>query len=153
MKSSHRSLSLHAIIKSAHRVWHTLNTAYIEYCFIPRSTVSDSQPVSHLLADHVVLNSLHGHNCKLTNKYTLSSCRTSLPNCHLKILLHFPSIPVSSCLWKHSWSQSPSVSLNSHDCSNPVLTILAYKCISKLARSQPPSVSPNSLDPNLRVNI
>jgi len=83
-KSSHRSLSLHAMIKSSHRVQHTrsqaytdysihrlqysLSTAYTVYCIIPRSTVSCSQPVSHLSADHVVLNSLHSHNYLLTNE-------------------------------------------------------------------------------------
>jgi len=39
------------------------NTAYTNYSIIPRSTVSRSEPVSHLLAD-VVLNSLHSHNYK-----------------------------------------------------------------------------------------
>ena len=57
---------------SIHRVQHTPCTAYTEYCIHhvinPRSTVSRSLPVSHLSADHVVLNSLHSHNYKLTNE-------------------------------------------------------------------------------------
>jgi len=53
---------------SLHRVQHTLSTAYAAYCIIPRSTVSRSQPVSHLSADHVVFNSLHWHNYELTNE-------------------------------------------------------------------------------------
>jgi hypothetical protein len=32
------------------------------YCIIRRWTVSRSQPVFHLVADHVILNSLHSHN-------------------------------------------------------------------------------------------
>jgi len=63
-KLSHPSLSLHAMIKSSHRVQHspstayteyiihrvqhTLSTAYTAYCIIPRSTVSHSQPFSSL---------------------------------------------------------------------------------------------------------
>jgi len=67
-KFSHRCRSLYATIMSLQRVEYTLSTAYTEYCIIPRSTVSRSQPVSHLPADHVVLNSLHSHNDKSTNE-------------------------------------------------------------------------------------
>ena len=38
---------------SIQHVQHILSTAYTTYCIIPRSTVSHSQPVSHLWADHV----------------------------------------------------------------------------------------------------
>jgi len=60
-KLSHPSLSLHAMIMSLHRVLRT------EFCIhrvliISRSNVSRSQPVSHLLADLTVLNSLHSHH-------------------------------------------------------------------------------------------
>ena len=53
---------------SIHRVQHTLSTAFTAYYIIPRPSVSRSQPVSHLSADHVVLNSLHSHNYELTNE-------------------------------------------------------------------------------------
>jgi len=81
---SHPSLSLHAMIKSWHRVQHTPSTAYTkysihrvqqtpstaytEYCIILRSHVSRSQPVSQLSADLVLLNSLHSNNYELTNE-------------------------------------------------------------------------------------
>jgi len=45
--------------------WSLVNT---EYSIIPRSTISSSQPVSHLSADVVVVNSVHSHNYKLTNE-------------------------------------------------------------------------------------
>jgi len=53
-------------ISPSHNDELTPSTAYTEYSIIPRSTVSSSQPVSHLLAD-VILNSLHSHNYKSTN--------------------------------------------------------------------------------------
>jgi len=111
---------------SIHRVQHTPSTAYTEYCINPRSTVSCCQPVSHLWADVVVLNSLHSHDYKVTNKSCLSCRHRSLPIYrlqidHLQVLLQ---------------SQS----------------IMAFKCISKLTRSRPPSVSPDSLYNGLQVH-
>jgi hypothetical protein len=54
---------------SIHRVQHTLSPAYTAYCcIIPRLTVSRSQPVSQLSEDHVVLNSPHAHDYKVTNQ-------------------------------------------------------------------------------------
>ena len=67
-KSSHPYQSFHAMIMIQHRVQHTPSTVSSEYCIIPRFTVSCSQPVSHLLADHSVLNSLHSHHYVLTNE-------------------------------------------------------------------------------------
>jgi len=55
-------------ISSCHNHELTLSTAYTKYSIIPSSTVSCSQPVFHLSADVVVLNSLHSHNYKLTNE-------------------------------------------------------------------------------------
>jgi len=49
-----------------HCVLHTPRTAYTGYCIISKSTVSRSQPLSHLSADHGVLNSLHSHNHEVT---------------------------------------------------------------------------------------
>jgi len=44
---------------SIHRVLHTQSTAYTEYCIIPRSTVSHSQPVSHLLGRPLLYSILY----------------------------------------------------------------------------------------------
>jgi len=65
---------------SIHPLRYTLCTVCDTNCIIPTSTVSRSQTVSHLLADHVVVNSPHSPNYKLTNESSLSSCRASLPN-------------------------------------------------------------------------
>jgi hypothetical protein len=56
-----------------HWFQHTLSTAYTAYFIIPTSIVSCSQPVSHLLPDHVVLNSLYSLNYMLINALSLSS--------------------------------------------------------------------------------
>jgi len=141
-----------------HQVQHTLSTASTTWCIIPRSTVSGSQPVSHLAADHVVLNSSHSHNYVLTNKYSLSSRRTSLPNYRLQIdrpqaLLQSRSIMASKCISKLAQSQLPSESLPSPDYGLHVRTMMACKCIYKLARSRPPSASPNSPDHGLQVHL
>ena len=188
MKLDHPSLSLHAIIKSKHWeqhtpsaayteysihwVQHTLSTAYTAYCIIPTSTVFHSQPVSHLTADHVVLNSLHSHNHMLTNALSPSSHLASHRNYHLQIdrlqvllpppdwpppstptisldhclqvYLQTRSITASQCISQLGRSQPPGVSPNSHDYGLHDRTIPASKCISKLAWSHPPSESPNS---------
>jgi len=117
-KLSHPSLSLHAIIMSQHRVKYTPSTTYSKYCIIRRTTVSRSQPVSHLSADLIVLNSLHYNDYQLTNEYSLSCSRTSLPNCrlqidHLQVLIEFRSLMASKCLSKLARSRPPSVSLSS----------------------------------------
>jgi len=143
-----------------HRVTHTLSTTYTAYCIIPRSTVSRSQPVSHLWADHVVLNSLHSHNYELTNEYySVSSRHTSLPP-----KLPPPDWPPAStppislnhgskCISKLARLQPPSVSRNLHDYCLQVRTIMASKCISLLARSRLPSASPDSLNHSLQVYL
>jgi len=102
---------------SIHQVQHILSTAYTAYCVIPTPTVSRSLPVSHLSADHVVLNSLHSHYFQLINELSLSSNRPLLLNYRLKI-----------------------------DCINILLqsrSIMAFKCISKPAQSWPLCISPN----------
>jgi hypothetical protein len=147
---------------SIHKVLHTLSTAYTAYCIILRSTVSRSQTVSHLSANHVVLKSLHSHNYQLTNAQSLSSCRASLPNYRLQIdrllvLLQSRPIMASKCMCKLVQSRPPSVSLNSQDYGLQVhlqtRSITAFKCISKLVRLRPPSVSPNLLDYSLQVYL
>ena len=139
------------------------------YCILPRSTVSCSQPVSHLSADHVVFNSLHLHIYDLTNEKTLSSHRTSLLNYllpidRLLVLLQSRLIMASKCICTLARSQPSSVSLNSHDYGLPFaispppiaspysvdhgcqvhlqsLSITASRCISKLARFKPRGAS------------
>jgi len=70
---------------SIHRVQHTPSTVYTEYCthrilHHPMIECPLLPPISHLSADNVVCNSLHSHNYELTNEYSLSSHRASLPN-------------------------------------------------------------------------
>jgi len=144
---------------SIHRVHHTPSTAYTEYSIYwvihtPRTASSQDRlsptpkPVSHPSADHVVLNSLHSHNYKLTNELSLSLRRASLPNYRLQIdrllvLLQSRSIMFSMCISKLTRSQPPSVSLNCHDYGLQVRIITASKCISKLTWSRLPKASPN----------
>jgi len=141
-----------------HWVQHTPSTPYSAYCIIPRSTVSHSQPVSQLLADHVVLDSLHSDNSECTNESSLSSRRASLPNYHLQIdrLLVLPqslSIMASKCISKLAQSQPPSVSLNSHDDGLQEHLQTRLTMVSKLAQSRTPGVSPNSLHYGLGVHL
>jgi len=137
-----------------HWAQNTPSTAYTAYCIIPRSTVSHSQPVPQLSADHVFLNSLNSHNYKLTNEYSLRSLRASLPNYCLQIdcllvLLESRSIMASKCISKLARSQPLGVSLFSHDHGLHVCTITAAKCISTLAWSR----SPNSLHRGLQGHL
>jgi hypothetical protein len=112
----------------------TLYTAYCEHCIlytlctaIFQDRISPARSQFHLLADHVVLNSLHSSKYKLTNQWSLSDYPTPLPNGHLQIqLLHL-------LLYSRS--------------------ILSCKCISNVSQSQPPSASPNSLDPSIQVHF
>ena len=144
---------------SIQRVQHTPSTAYTAYCSIPRLTVSHSQPVSQLSVDHVVLNSLHSHDYKLTNGSSLSFRCTSLLIYRLQInllqVLQSRSIMACKYISKLARSRPPSVSLR--------YTISASKCISVLhnlglqvhlwvTQSRPPSASPNSLNHGLQVH-
>jgi len=122
---------------SIHRVQHTLSPAYITCCIIRRSTIPHSQPVSHLSSDHVVLNSLPSHNYKLTNEWSLTSCRASLPNYHVQIdriavLLQSRYIVGSNCISNLTQSQPTCESPNSCDFGLHGHIIMASKCISKL---------------------
>jgi len=143
---------------SIHSVQHTLSTAYTAYCIIHTSTVSRSQPVSHLSAHHVGLNSQHSHNYELTNEWNLRHRSASLPNYrlqihHLLVLLQSRSIMAFKCISKLARSQPACVSPNLLDYSLQVSTIMAFKCICKLAWSRPPSASPNSLDYGLQFHL
>ena len=141
---------------------HTLNTAYTTYCIIPTSTVSRSQPVSHLSADHVGLNSLHSHNYELTNEYSLNSHRASLPHYSLQItllevLLQTHSITASQCISAVGRSRPPCASLSSLNLNRQLhlqtRSITASKCISKLTQSRPPSASLSSLNVSLQLHL
>jgi len=139
------------------RVQHTMSTAYTVYCIIPRSTVSHSQPVPYLLADHGVFNSLHSHNYKLTNQSSFSSHHVSLLHYPLQIellqvLCSSRLIMASRCISKLAWSQLPSVSLHSRGYSLQGRSITASECVSKVAWSQPQSEFLNSPDYGLQVH-
>jgi len=145
---------------SIHRVQDTQSTAYTAYCIILRSTVSHSQPVSHLSADYLVLNSLHSHNYELTNQerprfhckclpiYRLQMPRPpdALPlnvspdtlHSGFQVHLWVPLISSSECISKLTQLWPPSASLSS-------VNLSVSMGISKLARFRPPSVSPNTL--------
>jgi len=143
---------------SIHRVQHTLSTAYTTYRIIPTLTVSRSQPVSHLLADHVVLNSLHSHYYEWTNKLSLSSRRASLLNRNLQIhsfqvLLQSHLMMASKCISKLTWSRPRSACPTSHDHCLQVYLQTRTITGSKFARSPPPSASPNSLDHSVQVYL
>jgi len=117
---------------------------------IPRSTVSHSQPVSHLSAD--VLNSLHSHNSKLTNEQSLSCCRASLQIDRLKVL-RSRSIMACKFISKLVRSQPPSASPDSIDHVLKVHLQPRSITASMLARSRPPIASPISLDHGLKVHL
>jgi len=147
--TQHNRLNANLTFKNLQHAQNAQNT-FSTLCWC----VSCSQPFSHLSVDHVVLNSLHFHNYKSTNEFSLSSCRASLPNYCLQIeprlvLLQSLSIMASKYISKLAWSQPPSVSLNSHVYGLQTPTITA----SKVAPSRPPSVSWNSLDYNLQVHL
>jgi len=133
------------------------SAAYIKYSIIPRSTVSRSQPVSHLSADVVVLNSLHSHNYKLSNQERLSCRCASLQIDRFQVLLQSRSIIACKCMSKLARSRPPSASLSSLNLGLQLhlqpRSITASKCISNLARSRPQSASPNSLDHWLLVHL
>jgi len=144
---------------SIHRVQHTLSTTYTVYFIIRRLTVSRSQPVFHLSAEHVVHNSLHSHDYELTNELSLSTHRASHPS-----ELLTPDWPPtgtspisldcgSKCFSTLAQSHPTTVSLYSHSYSLQVGTITTLKCIPTLPRSRPPRVSADSLVQTLQVYL
>jgi len=163
-KLSHCSLSLHAMIKTEHRVQHTPSTAYTEYsihrvqqtmstaytayCVIPRSTVSCSQPVSHLLADHVCTQF-----STFPQLWVNQWIESQLP---LRLPPELPSPDWPPPDWPPlDWPppSTPPISLD-HGLQVHLRTrsIAASKSISKLARLLPPSASLNLLDYGLQVH-
>jgi len=105
-----------------------------------RSTVFCSQPVSHLLADLIVLNSIHSHDYMLTNELSLSCHHTSLPTYrpqidHLQVLLQSRSMMACKCISYLAQSRAPGASSELFDLSVEVHlrshSITASKCISE----------------------
>jgi len=130
------------MIKSSHRLQHTVSTAYTRYCIIPRSTVFPL-PAS-LLADHVCTQFSKFPQLRV-NPWIESQLLSRLP----------PELPPPD--WPPpDWPppSGPSISLN-HGLQVHLQThsITASKCIYKLARLQPPSASPNSLDQSHQVHL
>jgi len=124
---------------SIHRVQHTLSTAYTACCIIPRSTVSRSQPVSHLSADYVCTQFSTFPQLQV-NQWIESQ----LPS-HLPPELLPPDWPPPS---------TPPISLD-HSLRVHLQTrsITASNCIFKLTRLQPPSASPVSVNDGLQVHL
>jgi len=121
---------------SIHWVLYSPSTAYTEYCthgvlhtlhncIIPRLNVSRTQPVSHLSAEHILLNSLHSHNYMLTNAESVSSCCAFLPN------------------YRH---QIDAVQVFLHSC-----TMMASKSIFRLPRLRPSSSHDHGLQFDLQT--
>jgi len=96
----------------------------------PMIAVYDSQPISHISVDLVILNYLASHNCKLRNMSQLPLCPAPnqlLPNwmpscpppisCSLSLLVHVQahSIPASNWISEITQSQPTSASLKWND--------------------------------------
>jgi len=140
--------------------------AYTEYLIIPRSTVSHTQPVSHRLithlwADHVVLQSKHSHHYELqinrvsaasmwpfwstsswsTTSKHFSNCNRSWPpsgylnwfHCGLQVYLQ-------THLFTSSKFPDHDLQVNLPTCST-----MAPKCTPEITQSQSPSASSNLL--------
>jgi len=142
---------------SIHQVQHTLSMAYTVHCIISRSSVSRCPPVSHLLADHVVHDSLHSHIYKLTKEYRLSSHCPSLLNYLLQIerlqgLLQSRLMMACRCISNLAQSQPSNVSRNLQNYILQFRMTMVSKCISKLAWSQHTSVSPISFNSGLQTS-
>jgi hypothetical protein len=127
-----------------HPVRHMLSTAYTQYCIIPRSTVSRSQPASHL-------SSVYAPCCTQF---------PSFPQLRLNQWLVFqlplgllPDLPPPDRPLSDRPPPIPPPILI--DCGLEVdlqcHSIMASKCISKLTRVRTGKASPCSLDPRLHV--
>jgi len=97
-----------------------------------------SSRISHLLMSHVVLNSLHSHDCELTNAYSL------LP-WHLCPNLLSPDQPRAS-----TTPISISLGLGVHLPTRPIMALIY---ISKFLQFRSTNASPNSFDHWLQVHL
>jgi len=158
-KSSHPSLSLHAMIMSWHWVQHPPSTASTQDCLsschshdyelTPECSISfrrvslyDRSPSASSpwdLKDTVTLS--HSHICESTNWGIESQHLACRPSTGSKY---------SS---KVAWLRPPSSHNHGLQVHLQTRSIMASKCISKLARSRPPSASPNSLAYGLQVHL
>ena len=139
---------------SIHHVQHTLSTAYTAYCIIPRSTVSNSQPVTHLSADHVCTK-LSTFSQLWVNEWIKSQLLSR----------RSPEVPPPE--WSPpDWPPPDWPPPDWHPPSTPPISldhglqvylqtrsITASKSVTKLAQLQPPSASPHSLDYSLQVHL
>jgi hypothetical protein len=127
---------------------------------MPRSTVSHTQPVSHISAELVVPNSLHSHDYKLNNEYRLYCRRTLIPiliaqdqgTLRTRPVSIDHGLPVHHLIISITASQCISELLNiGVQMHLQTRSITASKCISELMQSPPPSVSLISHDYGLQV--
>jgi len=120
---------------SQHRVQHTPKAVYTEYCIIPRSTLSRSQWVFHLLGNLVVLNSLHCDNDEVTSESSLSFRSYCLQ-------VFIPSRPflASKCSAKLArsscWNASPILLDHGLQVQLQTGSITRSECIAILAHTQ-----------------
>jgi len=167
-KLSHRSLSLHAMIKSSHQAQHTPSTVHTEYC-IHRVL---HHPKIDCLPLPASLSALSGPCC--TQFFTFPRLRVN-QWIESQLLSHLPpdllppdrplqSTPAISI--DHSLSVLLQTrSITASKCISEFNLISASKCISKIALSRPPcaslsstwsrppSASPNSLYHGLQVHL
>jgi len=156
-KLSHRSLSLHAMIMSWHRVQHSPSTASTQDCLssfhsddyelTPEcrfcfwcALLHDRPPSASSpweLKNTVTLS--HSHLCESTNWGMESQHPARRP------------LTGSKYLSKLTWLRRPSSDVHGLQVHLETRSIRASKCISKLARSRPPSLSPTLLDYGLDV--
>jgi len=128
-------------------VLYTLSNTYSAHCVISRLTVCCSQPVSHLSADCVVLNSLHSRNYKSTNESNVSFHRTCLPIYCLQIhCLQIDCFQINRLQINHLQLNPFRVLLQSS-------LIMASKFISELTPSQPAGAYPNLRVHRLHLNL
>jgi hypothetical protein len=105
----------------------------------------------------VVLSSLHSHNYKFANQYSLSYHCASLQNDCLQELLLSRSMIACQCISKLDQSQPQSVFRSWVTLGLPVhvgtYSIMASQCISEFPHYSPPIASPILLDHDLKVPL
>jgi len=176
-KSSHPSLSLHAMIMSWHRVQtyteysihhvqHTPSTAYTKYSIHQvqhtPSTAYTKYSIHQVQHTQDFSSSIHSHDYELTSECSFSYLRASLhnwlPSTSLpwevkgKVTLSHSHVCESTNWWIESQHPARRPSTTSKYLSN-LARSQPPKCISTLARLQPPTASPNSLDHDLGVHF
>jgi len=111
------------------------------------STVTCYQPISQLLVDRVVLNSIHSHNYELTNESSLRFHRTCLQIYRLLIrCLEIDCLQIDRLQLKYLQINLLQVLLQPW-------SITQSKPISEFTRSQPPSASSNLPEHGLQAHL